>query len=78
MEEDNNTSLTDYYFNPYQGKRYQENITELMIVPAAIKVMAWIVLLCGVIGNFSDIEHGSWMLDWALSLHLFSCLAFIQ
>lgn len=61
MEEDNKTALTYYYSKPYQGKRYRENNTESMIVPVAIKVMAWIALLCGVIGIFSDNGHGSWM-----------------
>lgn len=48
MEEDNKTPLTDYYSKPYQGKQYRENNTESMIVPAAIKLLAWVCLVCGI------------------------------
>lgn len=81
MEEDNKTPLTDYYSKPYQGKRYRESNTESMIVPAAIKVMAWVALLCGVIGIFSDIEHGSWMYGLgvvASSVFLFGFSAIVK
>ncbi len=60
MEEETKTLLTDYYSKPYQGKRYRENSSESFIVPAAIKIMAWIALIVGILGIFSDFEHGSW------------------
>lgn len=60
MEEGQKTPLTDYYSKPYQGKRYRENSSESLMVPAAIKIMAWIALIVGILGLFSDFEHGSW------------------
>ena len=60
MEEETKTPLTDYYTKPYQGKRYKENSSESFIVPAAIKIMAWIALIGGILGLFSDFENGSW------------------
>lgn len=60
MEEETKTPLTDYYSKPYQGKRYRENNSESFIVPAAIKIMAWIALIVGIPGLFSDFENGSW------------------
>lgn len=60
MEEETKTPLTDYYSKPYQGKRYKENGSESLIVPAAIIIMAWIALIVGILGIFSDFEHGSW------------------
>lgn len=60
MEEEQKTPLTDYYSKPYQGKRYKENGSESFIVPAAIKIIAWIALIEGILGIFSDFEHGSW------------------
>ena len=52
MEEETKTPLTDYYSKPYQGKRYKENGSESFIVPAAIKIMAWIALIVGILGLF--------------------------
>ena len=60
MEEEQKTPLTDYYSKPYQGKRYRENSSESFIVPAAIKIIAWLSLIAGILGLFSDIENGSW------------------
>lgn len=60
MEEETKTPLTDYYSKPYQGKWYKENGSESFIVPAAIKIIAWIALIVGILGIFSDFEHGSW------------------
>lgn len=60
MEEETKTPLTDYHSKPYQGKRYRENNSESFIVPAAIKIMAWIALIVGILGLFSDFENGSW------------------
>ncbi len=61
MEEETKTPLTDYYSKPYQGKRYKENGSESLIVPAAIKIMAWGALIVGILWAFSDFEHGSWI-----------------
>lgn len=60
MEEETKTPLTDYYTKPYQGKQYRENSRESYIVPAAIKIMAWIALIVGILGLVSDFEHSSW------------------
>lgn len=60
MEKETKTPLTDYYSKPYQGKQYNENNNESFIVPVAIKIMAWIALIVGILGFFSDFEHGSW------------------
>ena len=60
MENEQKTPLTDYYSKPYQGKRYRENSSESFIVPAAIKIIAWLALPAGILGLFSDIENGSW------------------
>ncbi len=81
MEEEQKTPLTDYYSKPYQGKRYKENSSESIIIPAAIKVMAWIALIIGVIGVFSDFGHGSWMYGVgiiALSVFLFGFAAIVK
>lgn len=81
MEEEQKTPLTDYYSKPYQGKRYRENRSESIIIPAAIKVMAWIALITGVMGVFSDFEHGSWMYGLgiiAFSVFLFGFAAIVK
>jgi hypothetical protein len=70
MEEETKTPLTDYYSKPYQGKRYKENGSESFIVPVAIKIMAWIALIVGIFGIFSDIEHGSWKYALVIILSL--------
>ena len=60
MEEEQKTPLTDYYSKPYQGKRYRENSIESFIVPAIIKIIAWLSLIAGILGLFCNIENGSW------------------
>ena len=60
MEEEQKTPLTVYYSKPYQDKRYKENGNESFIVPAAIKIIAWLGVIAGILGLFSDIENGSW------------------
>lgn len=61
MEEEQKTPLTDYYSKPYQGKRYRENGSESLIVPAAIKIIAWLSLIAGILGLFSNMKtaHGN-------------------
>lgn len=61
MEEETKTPLTDYYSKPYQGKRYRENGSESFIVPAAIKIMAWIALIAGILGYLVTLRmvHGN-------------------
>jgi len=51
--------LPNYYSKLYQGKRYGENNSESFIVPSAIKIMVWIALIVGILGLFSEVEHGS-------------------
>ena len=60
MEEEQKTPLTVYYSKPYHDKRYKENGNESFIVPAAIKIIAWLGVIAGILGLFSDIENGSW------------------
>lgn len=74
MEEEQKTPLTDFYSKPYQGKRYKENSSESLIVPSAIKIMAWIALIIGILGTFSDFEHGSWI--YGLSIIASSVILF--
>lgn len=51
--------MPNYYSKLYQGKRYGENNSESFIVPSAIKIMVWIALIVGILGLFSEVEHGS-------------------
>lgn len=81
MEEEQKTPLTDYYSKPYQGKRYRENSSESFIVPAAIKIMAWIALIGGILGLFSDFENGSWKYGLGIiasSVFLFGFAAIVK
>lgn len=81
MEEETKTPLTDYYAKPYQGKRYKENGSESFIVPAAIKIMAWIALIVGIFGIFSDFEHDSWIYGLGIiasSVFLFGFAAIVK
>lgn len=81
MEEEQKTPLTDYYSKPYQGKRYKENGSESFIVPAAIKIMAWIALIVGILGLFSDFENGSWKYGLGIiasSVFLFGFAAIVK
>ena len=63
MEEETKTPLTDYYSKPYQGKRYRENGSESFIVPAAIKIMAWIALIAGILGYLVTLRMGHGNMD---------------
>ena len=81
MEEEQKTPLTDYYSKPYQGKRYSENNSESLIVPTAIKVMAWIALIVGTLGLFGDFEHWSWIYGLGIivsSVFLFGFSAIVK
>lgn len=87
MEEETETPLTDYYSKPYQGKRYNENGSESFIVLAAIKIMAWIALIVGILGlfsdfeNVSDFENGSWKYGLGIiasSVFLFGFAAIVK
>ena len=81
MEEETKTPLTDYYSKPYQGKRYKENGSESFIVPAAIKIMAWIALIVGILRTFSGIGNGTWMYGLgaiASSVFLFGFAAIVK
>lgn len=60
MEEEQKTPLTDYYSKPYHGKQYRENSSGSFIVPIAIQIIAWLSLIAGIFGLFSDVENGSW------------------
>ena len=81
MEEKEKTPLTDYYSKPYQGKKYKENNSESLMVPAAIKIMAWIALIVGIFGIFSNFEHGSWKYGLGIvasSIFLFGFSAIVK
>ena len=65
MEEEQKTPLTDYYSKPYQGKRYRENSSESFIVPAAIKIIAWLSLIAGILGLFSDIASSIFLFGFS-------------
>ena len=81
MEEETKTPLTDYYSKLYQGKRYKENGSESFIVPAAIKIMAWIALIVGILRTFSGFGNGTWMYGLgaiASSVFLFGFAAIVK
>jgi len=80
MKDENKTPLTDFYSQPYQGNRYNENITEAIIIPAAIKIMAWLAVITGIVAIFNS-SDGSWLYGLGLiasSIFLFGFSAIVK
>ncbi len=80
MEDKDKTPLTDFYSQPYQGKKYSENNTEAIIVPTVIKIMAWLTLVIGILCIFNSVD-GAWkygLCITASSIFLFGFSAIVK